>query len=164
MKKTIYDFEVLEFSGNLRSLRDFEGKVLLIVNTASKCFFTKQFKSLEKLYNKYKDQGFEILAFPSNSFRNQEPRTGANLEIFCRVNQQATFPVFKRIDVKGLYAHPLYYFLSKKELNGTVDKAPVWNFHKYLINRNGEVVDFYYPFTSPISTKIENRIQELISE
>lgn len=161
---SIYDFKVLEFSGKERSLGDFEGKVVLIVNTASECFFTKQYKTLEVLYNKYKDQGLEILAFPSNNFNNQEPRTGINLETFCRLKQKVTFPVFKRIHVKGNYTHPLYDYLSKKELNGVVGSKPIWNFHKYLVNKKGEVVDFYYPFTSPTSTKIENRIKQLLAE
>jgi len=161
---SIYDFKVLEFSGKERSLGDFEGKVVLIVNTASECFFTKQYKTLEVLYNKYRDQGLEILAFPSNNFNNQEPRTGVNLETFCRLKQQVTFPVFKRIHVKGDYTHPLYDYLSKKELNGVVGSKPIWNFHKYLVNKKGEVVDFYYPFTSPTSTKIENRIKQLLAE
>lgn len=160
----IYSFKALEFSGKERSLQDFEGKVILIVNTASKCYFTKQFKALEKLYLKFKDQGLEILAFPSNNFNNQEPRTGSNLEIFCRVNQHVTFPVFKRIHVKGEFAHPLYNFLAKKELNGVMNNKPLWNFHKYLINKNGELVDFYFPFTSPLSSKIEKRITELLAE
>lgn len=164
MLNTIYDFKALEFSGNERLIQDFSGKVVLIVNTASKCFFTKQYKTLEILYNKYKDDGFEILAFPSNDFNNQEPRTGTNLEIFCRINQRVTFPVFKRIHVKGEFVHPLYNFLSRKELNGKLDSKPMWNFHKYIINRKGEVVDFYYPITSPLSSKIENRIQELLAE
>lgn len=164
MKKNIYDFTAVEFSGNERSLKDFEHKVVLIVNTASACFFTKQYKTLEKLYEKYKDRGLEILAFPSNNFNNQEPRTGANLETFCRLNQQVTFPVFKRIHVKGKYVHPLYDFLSKKELNGVFDNKPIWNFHKYLINKRGELVDFYYPFTSPLSMKIQSQIEALLSE
>lgn len=162
MIKTIYDFKALEFSGNEKQLIDYAGKVVLIVNTASKCHFTKQFKSLELLYNKFKDQGFEILAFPSNDFNNQEPRTGTNLEIFCRINQQVSFPVFKRIHVKGDFVHPLYNFLSQKILNSVLNSKPLWNFHKYLVNRRGQLVDFYYPFTSPISRKLEKRIQELL--
>lgn len=164
MKNNIYEFTVPEFSGQERSLRDFEGKVLLIVNTASKCFFTKQFKSLEKLYQQYKDLDFEILAFPSNNFNNQEPRTGKNLEIFCRVNQMVTFPVFRRIHVKGDHVHPLYAFLSNKEQNGVLNSKPLWNFHKYLINKRGEVVDFFYPFTSPNSAKVTSQIDRLLQE
>lgn len=164
MRDTIYNYKVLEFSGNERSLKDFEGKVVLIVNTASGCFFNRQFKTLEKLYNKYKDQGFEILAFPSNDFRNQEPRTGHNLEIYCRIQQRVTFPVFKRIHVKGDFIHPLYNYLTNKEQNGTVDTKPLWNFHKYLVDKNGQVVDFYYTFTSPSSNKIHSRIEELLAQ
>ncbi|WP_140938383.1 glutathione peroxidase [Sphingobacterium lumbrici] len=162
--KTIYDYKVLEFSGNEKSLLDYTGKVVLIVNTASRCYFRKQFKTLEKLYLKYKDQGFEILAFPSNDFLNQEPRTGLNLETYCRLNQQISFPVFKRIHVKGDYVHPLYKFLQTKELNGNVNVKPCWNFHKYLINKNGEVVDYYYSFTSPLSSNIQNHIEQLLSQ
>lgn len=164
MNKNIYDFTALEFSGQERSLRDFENKVVLIVNTASECFFTKQYKSLEKLYQKYKDRGFEILAFPANDFNNQEPRTGTNLETFCRINQQVTFPVFKRVHVTGEFTHPLFKFLSSKELNGVLNSKPIWNFHKYLINRRGELVDFYYPITSPLSAKLNRKIEALLTE
>jgi len=162
--KTIYDFEVLQFDGQMKSLQDFKGKVLLVVNTASKCFFTKQFKTLEKLYQQYKDRGFEILAFPSNNFGRQEPLTGSTLEIFCRVNQQVNFPVFKRSHVVGEFVSPLYNYLSHKAQNGQVDSIPKWNFHKYLINKQGQVVDFYYPLTSPLSSKIKNRIEHLLEE
>lgn len=161
--KTIYDFKALEFSGNYKSLSDYKGKTLLIVNTASQCYFTKQFKSLEALYNQYKDKGFEILAFPSNDFGNQEPRTGRNLETFCRIEKGATFPVFKRIHVKGEFQDPLYQFLSQKEQNGVLSSTPMWNFHKYLIDKEGQVVDFYYPFTSPMSTKVQKRIEQLLN-
>lgn len=164
MQQTVYDFSALDFNMNKVSLSDYKGKVLLIVNTASKCFFSKQFKSLESLYKKYKDQGFEILAFPSHSFGNQEPLTGRTLEIYCRVNQQVTFPVFKRIHVIGEYTDPLYRFLSDRKQNGAVNAAPKWNFHKYLINRQGGVEDFYYSTTSPLSGKIRNKIEALLSE
>lgn len=163
MNKTVYDFEALEFNGKKKSLRDYQGKVLLIVNTASKCFFTKQFKSLENLYRKYQDLGFEILAFPSNDFRNQEPLTGRTLETFCRINQQVSFPVFKRIHVVGEFVDPLYQYLAKIQENGKVASTPKWNFHKYLINKNGEVVDFFYSTTSPMSKKIHNRIEKLLA-
>lgn len=162
--KTIYDFDALQFNGTMKSLGDFEGKVLLVVNTASQCFFTRQFKSLEKLYQKYKEMGFEILAFPSNNFRNQEPLTGSTLETFCRINQQVSFPVFKRSHVIGAYTTPLYNFLSNKTENGHINSKPSWNFHKYLINRQGEVVDFYYPTTSPLSGKICRNIERLLAE
>lgn len=162
--KTIYNFDALQFNGKKKSLADFEGKVLLIVNTASQCLFTRQFKSLEKLYQKYKERGFEILAFPSNNFRNQEPLTGSTLETFCRINQQVSFPIFKRSHVIGEYTTPLYNFLSNKSENGRINSKPSWNFHKYLINRHGEVVDFFYPITSPLSGKICRNIERLLQE
>lgn len=162
--KTVYQFNALQFSGVEKSLKDYEGKVLLIVNTASGCYFRRQFKNLERIYQQYKDQGFEILAFPSNDFRNQEPRTGHNLETYCRIQERITFPVFKRIHVRGEYIHPLYSFLSDIQQNGQVDSKPVWNFHKYLINKKGEVVDFYYPFTSPKSSKLTAKIEELLKQ
>ncbi|MBL1408528.1 glutathione peroxidase [Sphingobacterium faecale] len=164
MENNIYSFRALEFSGKERSLEDFAGKVVLIVNTASGCYFRKQFKTLEQLYAQFKDQGLEILAFPSNDFNNQEPRTGLNLETYCKIKERVTFPVFKRIHVKGDYVHPLYKFLSSKELNGVMDSTPRWNFHKYLVNRKGNVVDFYYTFTSPMSNRIQARIKELLAE
>lgn len=162
-KRTLYDFQVLEFSGNYKSLSEYRGKVLLVVNTASGCYFRRQFKSLEKLYQKYKDQGFEILAFPSNDFANQEPRTGSNLETYCRIQERVTFPVFKRIHVKGDFVDPLYKFLSHKSENGLLDSVPLWNFHKYLINKDGTLVDFYYPFTSPRASKIHKQIELLLN-
>ncbi|NQD70347.1 redoxin domain-containing protein [Sphingobacterium shayense] len=162
--QTIYQFHGLQFNGEKKSLQEYSGKVVLIVNTASRCFFTKQFKSLERLYQKYKDQGFEILAFPSNDFRAQEPMTGRQLETFCRVHQQVTFPIFKRIHVKGDYCDPLFRYLSDKSLNGRIGVKPLWNFHKYLINKNGEVVDHFYSVTSPQSNKLMTKIEQLIAE
>ncbi len=161
---TIYDYYAPEFSGNERSLKDFSGKVVLIVNTASACVFRTQFKSLEQLYQRYKDQGLEILAFSSNDFFNQEPRTGLNLETYCKIKEQVTFPVFKRVHVIGDYIHPLYKFLGSKALNGRINSIPQWNFHKYLVDKSGQVVDFYYPFTSPMSSKIQSQIRRLLAE
>lgn len=161
---TVYDFQALQFKGGKKSLQDYSGKVLLIVNTASRCFFTKQFQSLEKLYQKYKDQGFEILAFPSNDFRGQEPMTGLQLETFCRIQQQVTFPVFKRIHVVGDYCDPLYRYLSDKTLNGHINSKPRWNFHKYLVNKKGEVVDYFYSTTSPSALRVGAKIEQLLAE
>jgi len=160
----LYQFQSLQFDGKYLPLEQFKDKVVLVVNTASECFFSKQYKTLEKLYQTYHNQGFEILGYPSNDFGKQEPRTGSNLETYCRINQQVTFPIFKRIHVVGEYVDPLYEFLSNKNLNGKVDVKPLWNFHKYLINKKGEVVDFYYPITSPMSVKVKNRIEQLLAE
>lgn len=164
MRNTVYDYYALDFNGRKRPLRDFRGKVLLIVNTASQCFFSRQFRGLESLYRRYREMGFEVLAFPSNSFRKQEPLTGRNLETYCRVNQQVSFPVFKRIHVVGKYTDPLYRYLSDIQANGRVGTAPLWNFHKYLINKRGEVVDHFYSLTSPMSKKLHNRIESLLND
>lgn len=160
----IYDFKVLDFNMNYVSLSEFKGKVLLVVNTATSCVLRGQFKSLEKLYAKYKDQGFEVLAFPSHNFLNLEHKTGRNLEVHCRVKMQLTYPIFKRIHVKGKFVDPLYAYLSDIKLNGNVQGTPKWNFHKYLVNRQGEVVDFFYPTTSPLSPKVCERIEMLLDE
>ncbi|GEM65395.1 glutathione peroxidase [Sphingobacterium faecium NBRC 15299] len=162
--KTVYDFGALQFNGQEKSLADYKGKVLLIVNTASQCVFTRQFKSLEKLYQTYKNEGFEILAFPSNNFGKQEPLTGYTLETFCRINQQVSFPIFKRSHVCGEYTSPLYRYLAHKDENGRIESKPLWNFHKYLINKKGEVVDYFYPTTSPNASKVKKRVEQLLSE
>ena len=160
--QTIYDFQALQFNGHKKSLQDYSGKVLLIVNTASRCVFTSQYKSLEALYQKYKDRGFEILAFPSNDFHGQEPMTGLQLETYCRIQQQVTFSIFKRIHVIGDYCDPLYRFLADSNQNGHVNGKPLWNFHKYLINSQGEVVDYFYSTTSPIAGRLQKRIEDLL--
>lgn len=162
--QTVYDFQALQFNGEKKRLADYTGKVLLIVNTASRCLFTPQYQALERLYRRYKEMGFEILAFPSNDFRGQEPMTGRQLETYCRVQQQVTFPVFKRLHVIGDYSDPLYRFLSDKSLNGKIDSKPLWNFHKYLVNKQGEVVDFFYSTTSPEAKRVLTKIEQLIGE
>lgn len=164
MEKSVYNFQAVQFNGKTKLLSDYKGKVLLIVNIASGCYFRRQFKTLEKLYQKYNSEGLEILAFPSNNFLNQEPRTGRRLEVFCRVSQQVTFPVFKRVHVIGDYIDPLYSYLSDKNMNGVINSKPQWNFHKYLIDKNGRVVDFFYPTTSPFSARVKQKVQQLLDE
>lgn len=162
--ESVYSFNALQFNGEKKSLQDYSGKVLLIVNTASRCFFTPQYKALERLYQRYKDLGFEILAFPSNDFRGQEPMTGLQLETYCRIQQQVTFPVFKRLHVIGDYADPLYQYLADKTKNGKVNSKPLWNFHKYLVNKQGKVVDFFYSTTGPEAKRVLTKIEQLIAE
>ncbi len=160
--KSIYPFTVTTIEGVDTTLDTFKGKVVLIVNTASECGYTPQYKELEELYKQYRDQGFEILAFPSNDFGNQEPLNGKEIENFCSTHFRTTFPVFEKVSVKGETAIPLYRFLSNKNLNGSVNIAPKWNFQKYLINRKGEVVDYYFPFTKPTSRRIKKGIERLL--
>lgn len=160
--KSIHQFEVKDVSGKEISMSDYKGKVLLIVNTASKCGFTPQYKDLEALYKEYEGKDFEILGFPSNQYQNQEPLEGNEIQEFCEINYGVTFKMFDKVKVKGDDAIPLYQFLSKKELNGKLNSSPKWNFHKYLVNKDGEVVDFYYTITNPNSSKVKRAIDKLL--
>lgn len=180
---TVYDFNVKTIKGQEKSLADYKGKVLLIVNTASKCDFTPQFAGLEKLYKKYHDQGFEILGFPSNQFARQEPGTAEEIDDFCKKNYGVTFPMFEKRDVRGANAQPLYkYLTSQKKFEGFDMNHPKakglvsyidshcpeymegdsikWNFTKFLIDREGHVVARYEPTTTPES--IETEIEKLL--
>lgn len=161
-QNSIYQFTVEDLDGNKVSLEQYKGKVLLIVNTASECGFTPQYKELEELYQLYKDSGLVILAFPSNDFGGQEPLDGKEIENFCSTKFHTTFPVFAKIKVKGTFAHPLYEFLSNKKKNGKVGIAPKWNFQKYLVDKNGKVQDYYLSITSPTSSKIKSAIAKLL--
>lgn len=162
-EKNIYQFNVEKLNGEEISLADYKDKVLLIVNTASECGFTPQLTDLETLRKDMEGKDFEILAFPSNDFGGQEPLAGESISAFCEVNHHAHYSIFNKLRVRGAYAHPLFKFLADKKENGRVKSAPKWNFHKYLINKSGEVVDFFYPFTKPTSSKIKKRIERLLS-
>lgn len=164
MIPSVHQFAVERIDGEKVSLKEFENKVLLIVNIASECGFTPQLKDLEALRNEFSGQDFEILAFPSNDFGGQEPLNGKAIEDFCVLNYDVHFPVFNKIRVRGKYVHPLYQFLADKKQNGSLSASPRWNFHKYLVNRQGEVVDFFYPFTKPNSSKIKKRIYKLLHD
>jgi glutathione peroxidase len=150
---TVFNFDVKMTNGEVKSLKDFEGKVLIIVNTASKCGFTPQFKGLQELYEKYKDQGVEILGFPCDQFNNQEFEDIDETTQFCQLNFGVTFPMFAKIDVNGDQADPLFTFL-KKEKKGILTNNIKWNFTKFLIGRDGKVVERYAPTTEP--NKIES--------
>ena len=140
----------------------YQNKVLLIVNTASACGFTPQYQELEKLYQQYKGEGLEILAFPSNDFGQQEQLSGEALQRYCALDQRLSFTVFDRIQIKGADAHPIYQFLRDKSLNGKVSSKPLWNFHKYLIDREGKVVDYFYSFTKPLARRLEKKVKKLL--
>ena len=158
----IYQFNIQRLDGEEKSLSDYRNKVLLIVNTASQCGFTPQLKDLSALKDEFKDQDFEILAFPSNDFGGQEPLEGKELAKFCE-DAGANYPVFEKIRVRGPYAHPLYQFFADKKQNGKLRSVPRWNFHKFLINKAGLVTDFFYPFTKPTSSKISKKIARLLA-
>mgnify|MGYP003425441155 FL=1 len=155
----IYDFKVKDNLGNEISLENYKGKTLIIVNTASKCGLTPQFEDLEFLYKKYKNENFEILGFPCNQFAKQELNSNNEIQEFCQLNYGVTFKVFDKINVNGKNAHPLYKYL-KKEKSGIFGGSIKWNFTKFLIDKNGNVVERYAPTDSPL--KMEEKIKELI--
>ncbi len=145
----VYDFEVERLNGDPLKLSEYRGKVLLIVNTASRCGFTPQYAGLEKLYAKYKRRGLEVLGFPCNQFGNQEPGGADEIAEFCSVNYGVTFPMFEKIDVNGRNAHPLFRHL-KREAPGVLGSEPIkWNFTKFLVDRDGRVVERYSSTTKP---------------
>ena len=145
----IYQFEAELLEGDIKALADYKGKVMLIVNTASKCGFTPQFAGLEKLYEKYKPQGLEILGFPCNQFGGQDPGTNKEIGAFCQRNYGVNFPMFAKVDVKGPEAHAIFRFLTR-EAKGVLGRQNIkWNFTKFLVGRNGEVLGRYAPTTKP---------------
>jgi len=158
MAQTVYDFSAKRIDGKMESLADYKGKVLLIVNTASKCGFTPQFAGLEKLYEDYKDRGFAVLGFPCNQFANQEPGDEQIIEAFCTSKYNVTFPMFAKIDVNGDNAHPLYKWLKAERAGLFSTEAIKWNFTKFLIDAAGRPVKRYSPQTVPddIRADIEN--------
>ena len=155
----VYQFSVEKQDGSQLSLDSFNGKVLLIVNTATGCGFTPQYKGLQELYLRYHGEGFEILDFPCNQFKKQAPGNAEEINNFCRLNYQTTFPRFQKINVNGKEATPLYTWL-KKEKGGFLSKDIKWNFTKFLLDKEGHVINRYSPQTSP--QDIENDIQKLL--
>ena len=145
----LYDIPATTLDGKPTTLAAYRGKVLLIVNVASACGMTPQYKGLEALYRRYKDQGLEILGFPCNQFGHQEPGDAEEIRAFCSTTYDVTFPLFAKIDVNGANAHPLYTFL-KGERPGVLGTEPIkWNFTKFLVGRDGTVIDRYAPTTTP---------------
>ena len=150
---SVHDFKAKALSGEDVSLADFRGKVLLIVNTASKCGFTPQYAGLEKLHEELSPRGFAVLGFPCNQFGQQEPGDAQEIQKFCSLSYNVTFPMFAKIDVNGASAHPLYEFL-KREKSGLLGiEAIKWNFSKFLVDQEGRVVERYAPTTTPASLK-----------
>ena len=146
---TIYDFSAELLDGRAVNLGEFRGRVLLIVNTASKCGFTPQYAGLEELYRASKDRGFAVLGFPCNQFGAQEPGSAEEIGAFCQKNYGVSFPLFARIDVNGPHAHPLYRFLKKSQPGIFRTERIKWNFTKFLVDRNGRVAGRYAPSTAP---------------
>lgn len=149
VNKSIYDFTVKRIDKSEVSLSEYKGKVLLIVNTASKCGFTYQYSGLESLYKEYKDKGFEILAFPCNQFMNQEPGDEKEIQSFCKLNYDTSFPLFAKIDVKGKNQSPLFSFLTSQTYGFLWFRDIQWNFTKFLIDRKGNILKRYAPSVKP---------------
>ena len=160
----IYSFKVKKINGEEQPLSAYRNKVVLIVNTASACGFTPQLKELQQLKDEINSPDFEILGFPTNDFGKQEPLNGSDIASFCEINHGVKFPVFDKIMVRGAHAHPLYQFLSDKKQNSKLSSKPRWNFHKYIVNKNGELEDYFLPFTKPLSSKIKKKIQQLLNK
>lgn len=156
---SVYDFSVERPNGTLQSMKDYEGLVTVIVNTASKCGFTEQFKELQKLYEDYRDQGFVVLGFPSDNFMNQEFDSIEKTLSFCERNYGVTFPMFNKVDVVGSNSAPLFSFLVEQK-KGLLTEGIKWNFTKFLVDRKGNVVDRFAPQTSP--DKMRRAIEKLI--
>ena len=159
-KQSIYQFKVEDINGNIFDFSKLKGKKLMIVNTASKCGYTPQYEELQKLYEKYKDSGFEIVGFPANNFLWQEPGNNDEIASFCQKNYGVSFPMMSKISVKGKKKHPIYEFLTQKKKNAYTDSKVKWNFQKYLIDNEGYVCGVVYTKTSPLDEQITNWIEE----
>jgi glutathione peroxidase len=158
-KETIYQFKVEDLSGNTFDFSTLKGKKIMIVNTASKCGLTPQYKDLEALYKEYKDQGLVIVGFPANNFASQEPGTNEEIATFCQLNYGVTFPMMDKVSVKGDDMCAVYQFLTQKAKNGLQDSQVEWNFQKYLINEKGELEKVISPKTLPTDPEVVNWIK-----
>jgi glutathione peroxidase-family protein len=158
----IYSFAAKDIDGKERSLSEFSGKVLLIVNVASKCGFTPQYKNLQTLYERFKGRGFEVLGFPANNFMHQEPGTEADIKSFCSTTYGITFPMFSKVSVKGKDIDPLYAFLTNKETDPEFAGKISWNFNKFLVDRKGDVVARFDSKDDPLGDKIPRKVGEVL--
>ena len=162
MNESIFNFSCKDVNGNEKNLSELKGKVTLVVNTASKCGFTPQYKGLEDLYQKYKDQGLEVLGFPCNQFGNQEPGSNNEIEEFCTTNYGVTFPMFSKVDVNGDSADPLFKFLTSNK-KGLLGSSKIkWNFTKFLVDKDGNPVKRFAPTTTP--EQISEDIEEILNK
>lgn len=158
-QNSIHNFKVTDIDGKIFDLASLSGKKVMIVNTASKCGLTPQYKELQAIYNKYEGKGFVIIGFPANNFMGQEPGTEDEIASFCEKNYGVTFPMMSKISVKGGDMHPLYKFLTNQKLNGLSDNSVAWNFQKYLINEKGQLEKVISPRTKPDNQEIISWIE-----
>lgn len=155
---SIYDIKINSLQGENIDLSSFTGKNILFVNVASKCGFTPQYKDLQELHEQFKDK-LQVIGVPCNQFGGQEPGSSDTIESFCEVNYGVTFLMTEKIDVKGQTQHPLYKWLTQKINNGKIDSSVKWNFQKYLVDTNGNLIDYYLSTTSPLSSKITKHLK-----
>jgi len=158
--KLFFDLNIKSIDGEILNLNKYKNKIILLVNVASKCGFTKQYSGLQTLYDKYNDVGLVVLGIPSNQFGGQEPGSNNEIKKFCETNFNISFPMTDKVDVKGVNAHEIYLWAKK---NYGTSAVPKWNFHKILINKNGKVEDTFGSFTKPMSKKITSKIEKLIN-
>ena len=161
LHKSFYDYTVKTIDGRDFNLSALKGKKVMVVNTASKCGFTPQYKELEDLYKEYGGNSFTIIGFPANNFLHQEPGTNSEIDNFCKVNYGVSFQMMSKISVKGSDMAPIYKWLTKKSLNGKMDSEVKWNFQKYLIDEQGQLVKVLYSRTTPKDTSIVNWIKRM---
>jgi glutathione peroxidase len=159
---SIYDFSLKDIDHKEVSLSQYRGKVVLVVNVASRCGYTPQYEGLQKVYMKYKDRGFVILGFPANNFMAQEPGTDEEIKTFCSAKYNVTFPIFSKISVKGDDIHPLYKFLTSKETNPEFSGDIKWNFSKFLIDKNGKIIARFEPKVTPESDPVIQAIEKAL--
>jgi len=157
--KSVYEFKMKNIDGKEVSLSEYKGKVLMLVNVASKCGLTPQYEALQSIYSKYKDQGFVILGFPANNFMGQEPGTEAEIKEFCSVKYNVTFPLFAKISVKGDDQHPLYQYLTSAESNPQFGGEIKWNFNKFLVGKDGKIIARFEPKVKPDSEEVIQAIE-----
>ena len=161
MKESFYDFKANDINGKEVSMSNYEGKVVLIVNVASGCGFTPQYEGLQKLYDEHKEEGLEILAFPCNQFGEQEKGDGEEIKNFCEKNYSITFPIFEKVEVNGNDAHPIFKFIKEQKKGFMGTESIKWNFSKFLLNKNGEVIKRYGSLDVP--ENLEEDIKQLLT-
>jgi glutathione peroxidase len=162
--RSVHEFTLKDIDGNDVKLDAYKGKVLLVVNVASKCGYTPQYEGLEALYEKYKDRGLVVLGFPANEFGKQEPGTNAEIKQFCTLNYNVTFPMFSKIVVKGDGIHPLYKFLTDKQASPKTGGEIPWNFTKFLVDRDGHVIARFEPKDEPTGEKVTQAVESALAD
>lgn len=161
---SLYDFTMNSIDGKTIPLSNYKGKVLVIVNTASKCGLTPQYGEIEAFYNKYKNKGVEVLGFPANNFLSQEPGNDKEIAQFCTLNYGVSFQMFSKISVKGKDIHPLYQYLTQKEINGVMNAPVSWNFQKFIVDKNGNLITYFSPKTTVTNAEFLETIDSLLTK